>query len=131
MARRFSGWRNAYSDSRVRRFWLLGIIALVIHGLLDPLVSYLAIAVFEVGREANPLIAPYFQEGLVTLILVHLPLYFLLIACILFHFWLFLRASETERQWLHRFSLIMWGLIIAWGLILVSNNLLVLVGGLR
>lgn len=130
MARRFTGWQDAYVDYRVRRFGLLGIMALVIHGVVDPLVSYLAIAVFEVGHEANPLMAPYFQEGFVTLVLVHLPLYLLLIGCIIVYSWLFFRASEAERQWLHRSSVVIWGLIIAWGLVLVSNNLLVLVNGL-
>lgn len=131
MAQRFSGREGAYTDYRVRRFGFLGIIALVIHGVVDPLVSYLAIAVLDVGREANPLMAPYFQEGLMVLVLIHLPLYVLVIGCILAYSWLFFRASRVERQWLHRLSLMMWGLIIAWGLILVVNNVFVLVGGLR
>jgi hypothetical protein len=130
MTQIFAAWHDVGDDYRVRRFWILGIIALIIHGVLDPLVSYLAIAVFNVGQEANHLIAPYFQDGPITLLIIHIPLYAFCIGCFFVYTWLFSRGSVSERRQMYVLSLGLWCLIILWGLLLVFNNLLVLVYGL-
>lgn len=122
-----SDLRGALADWRVRRFWGLGLLAVFLHGVLDPLVTYLVVTVREAGTEANPFLAGHLDSGLGGLILVHVPLYVLAFGVLLAFTWLFARASSAEVDRLYRGSLVIWGLIILWGLILVGNNLWVLI----
>jgi len=121
---------NTTEDHRVKHIWALGLTALAIHGLADPAVSYLAINVFEIASEANPLLAPHFQGGLDGLLLIHIPLFMIAIVGIWSLTWLFSMGTESQKHQVHRLSVGLWSLIILWGLVVVANNLFVLFQGI-
>jgi hypothetical protein len=125
-----STWREHVSDPRVRRFWYLGLVGLFLHGVADPLVTYLVSLVYGVGMETNHWLSMYLHRGLIAFILIHFPLYIFTIAGFCTFTWLFARASPEERYQIYKLSTITWGLIILWGMIIVTDNLLVLISGL-
>jgi hypothetical protein len=114
----------------MRHIWLLGLTALAIHGMLDPLVSYLAISIFDIASEANPLMAPHFQGGIGRLFLIHIPLIILTIIGLWCLTWLFSVGTGSQKRKLYRLSVGLWALIILWGLVVVANNLFVLFEGI-
>jgi hypothetical protein len=118
-----------FEDRRVRRFWHLGLVALVLHGLADPLLTYFAVVYYGVATELNPFIAAPLQQGAGTFVAVHIPLYILFFALMGGYTWLFSRASPAEVERLYRFSLIGWAVIILWGAVLVGYNLLIFLRG--
>jgi hypothetical protein len=109
---------------------MLGLTALTIHGILDPFVSYLAIRVFNVADELNPLMAPYFEGSIVDLLLIHVPLFLITITGLLLLTWLFSLGSDSQKQQVYRLALAVFSLMILWGLVVVVNNLLVLIQGI-
>lgn len=117
------------NDRRIRRVWLIGFTALTIHGILDPFVSYLAIRVFDVADELNPLMAPYFQGSIVDLFLVHLPLFLITITGLILLTWLFSLGTDSQKEQVYRLALAVFSLMILWGLGVVANNLAVLLQG--
>jgi membrane-bound metal-dependent hydrolase YbcI (DUF457 family) len=123
-------WRKIFVDPRIRRFWQFGLVGLFLHGVADPLVTYLVGPVYGVGIETNRWLSLYLSEGPVAFVAIHLPLYIFAIAGFCVFTWLFVRASPKERDQLYKLSLIVWGLIILWGVVIVANNLLVLASGL-
>ena len=125
----FETWATRFSDSRVRRFWVLGLAALLLHTVLDPLLTYLAVNVFEVGVETNLWLATYLNQGLFMFTLIHLPLYLGVFLMMGLFTWLFSRASESEATQLYWLSVVIWSGIILWGILIVGNNLWVLLHG--
>lgn len=123
-------WRGLFEAHRVRRFWGLGLLALFIHGVVDPFVTYLTVVTFGVGRETNPRLIGPLGDGPVTFVGSHLPLFLVSIAVLCAFTWLFSRASPSETERAYRLSRVVWGLLILWGLLLVANNLWVLATGL-
>lgn len=122
----FSTWATRFSDSRVRRFWILGLAALLLHTVLDPMLTYLAVNVLDVGVETNLWLATYLNQGLTTFIGIHLPLYLGSLLMMSAFTWLFSRASESEATQLYWLSIGTWSAIILWGILIVGNNLWVL-----
>ena len=121
-------WRTI--DRRVRRIWALGLLALLIHGLIDPVISYLAIQVFDVADELNPLMAPYFEGSIVDLLLIHIPLFLITITGLILLTWLFSLGTDSQKQQVYRLALAVFSLMILWGLVVVVNNLIVLLQGI-
>lgn len=56
-------WRKYIADPRFRRFWYLGLVGLFLHGVADPLVTYLVGAVYGVGIETNRYMGRHPQTG--------------------------------------------------------------------
>jgi len=128
--RKLKAVRRLFSDVRVRRFWLLGLAAVFVHTVLDPLVTYAVVAVFDVGVESNPWLAGYLDQGGWAFAMIHLPLYGFVAVVLCAYTYLFSIASEQEATRLHQLSLLAWSGILLWGLIVVGHNLGVLLNGL-
>jgi hypothetical protein len=122
-----SAWGETLGDYRIKRFWRLGLIAVFLHGVADPVVTYLIVNVYDVGREANPWLATHLEAGGTSFLLIHVPLYVMIFGIFAAFTWLFHRGSGTEKEQIYKISLTLWSLIILWGALLVANNLLVLV----
>lgn len=117
-------------DYRVRRFWKLGLAAVFVHIVVDPLVTYVSVVIFEVGVEANPWLATYLYTGDWAFLTIHLPLVLFVGAVFVGFTWLFSISSGQETKQLYFLSLLAWGGILLWGLLLVGNNLVVLLKGI-
>lgn len=117
-----------YGDRRLRRFWALGLVAVGLHTVLDPVTTYVAVTVFEAGTEANPWLAGYLAQGAWAFAAIHLPVYLITFGVLGGFTWLYQQASAAEAAQLYRLSLVAWSGIILWGLLVVANNLLVVVG---
>lgn len=113
----------------VRTNWLLGSIALFLHGIVDPAVTYVSIEVFSVGIETNQWLSGYIHQSAIAFILIYIPLFILVIGSLFALTWLFAKASPAETRQLHKLSLVVWIGIILWGAVVVANNLLVLITG--
>lgn len=68
-----STWREHVSDPRVRRFWHLGLLGLFLHGVADPLVTYLVSPVYGVGIETNRWLSMYLHQVPIAFILIYFP----------------------------------------------------------
>jgi hypothetical protein len=106
------------------------VVTLLIHGVLDPLTTYLAVAVFETGIETNYWLAGYFQQGVGAVILIHVPLYLLVITSYLSFTWLFIRATPQVATRIYWLAVGCFVLLILWGIVVVGNNVSVLLLGL-
>lgn len=118
-----SAWEDTLTDYRIKHFWMFGLIAVFLHGVADPFVTYLTVNVQGVGTEANPWLATQLQSGMVDFILVHIPLYVMIFGIFVGFTWLFHRGSDSEREQIYKLSLVLWLLIILWGIVIVSNNM--------
>lgn len=116
-------WQAIQSDYRVRHFWLLACLALVLHGILDPGLSYLAVVVLDAGVETNPWLATLFTQGPLPLFISHLPLFVLCGGFCYAYTRLFQIASAPVANQLYYIALAAWTGIILWGGILVSRAL--------
>lgn len=117
-------------NQRIKTFWELGAIAVFLHGVADPAITYFAVNVYEIGYEANPLLNGTFREGWIKIFWTHIPLYIISAAVFYGYTLLFQRAGPDEQQQLHRFSQFIWIVLIGWGLLLVLYNLSVLAAGI-
>jgi len=117
-------------DYRVRRFWKLGLAAVFVHIVLDPLTTYISVVTFGVGIEANSWLAAYLHAGGWAFVKIHLPLLFFIGAIFIGFTWLFSISSKRETRQLYILSILTWGGIILWGILVVVNNLMVLFTGL-
>lgn len=88
--------------------------------------TYLAVQVYDVGMEINPLFVKPLNEGALIFALAHVYLFAAVAIVFIGFLWLFELADSSERDWLRRFSTVAWSLIILCGLVLVGNNLFVL-----
>lgn len=120
---------TVWADRRLRHIWLLGGAALLLHGVFDPVVTYLAVIVFESGREGNVWLATYLHRGAWPFLRVHIPLYLGFTAALCGLTWLFTHGSDEEAATVYKIALVGWAGIIVWGLALTANNLVVLLTG--
>lgn len=65
---------------QLTRLWWLFTVALLIHGVIDPGLTFVLITSTDLVRELNPLIRWGLNEGIGMLVLLHLPLYVVAIA---------------------------------------------------
>jgi len=121
-----SSQSELFADYRLRRFWVLGLCGFFIHGVLDPFSTYLAVIVYGAGTEANPWLATYVEAGWESFLIIHLPLYLVFFGVLIGFTWLFSIGSESEKQQLYSFTIVVWLVIILWGGLVVANNLLAL-----
>lgn len=118
------------ADARLRRIWGLYGVVVLLHAVLDPAVSYVAVRVADVAVETNPVLAPAFATGPAAVVVAQLPLFGIVIVGLGGLTALFNRASEREAAQLYRLSLLVLGGCALWGVILVGWNSWVLVSGL-
>ncbi|MFC7059981.1 hypothetical protein [Halovenus salina] len=121
---------GALGDDRIKRFWGLGLIAVFLHGVADPVITYITVSVYDVGREANPWLATHLEKGATSFLLVHAQLYLIIFGIFAAFTWLFYRGTDSEREQIYKLSLVLWSLIILWGAFIVGNNLFVLADGI-
>lgn len=117
-------------DDRLRRIWMLTGVVFLLHGVIDPLVTYLAVGVYGTGVEGNPLLRGSVRGGGVEFAMAHGPLFVVGVLCLVALTLLFQRASGDDRGRIYRLSMVLLGTIIAWGLLLVGWNLWMLSQGL-
>jgi hypothetical protein len=122
--------RTSLEAQRIRRSLSVFTVAALLHTVVDPAVTYLAVVHFEVGSELNTFLRPWLHAGLFPFVLVHLPLYALSISGGLALRYLLQRASTRERVIIYYLSLAGFGGVACWGLLLVGNTLWVLWIGL-
>jgi hypothetical protein len=113
------------TEKEVRRTTILYSIAGLIHGFLDPIITYLVINQ-NLGRETNPLLQPLFEQGLISVFIGHLPLFVILLVCFIFLLYLFNIAEGNARDHLYWISQSALTVCIIWGAILVGWNLNIL-----
>jgi hypothetical protein len=113
------------TEKEVRRTMILYTIAGLIHGFLDPIITYLVINE-NLGRETNPLLQPLFEQSLISVFIGHLPLFVILLVCFAFLLYLFNIAEGTERDHLYWISQSVLVVCIIWGALLVGWNLNIL-----
>ena len=113
-------------DHKLRRVYLLLGITWLLHAVGDPVVTFLAVNVFEVAVEANPLFRGVLDQGAVPFALAHVPLFVGGLLALMMFTILFDRAEGGERMRLYWFTLGGFSILILWGIALVTWNLLVL-----
>lgn len=118
------------ADDRLCRIWGLYGLVVLLHAVLDPAVSYVAVSVADVAVETNPLLAPAFAQGATAVAVAHLPLVLILVVGFGGLTALFTLASEAETEWLYQFSLPVLGGCTLWGVGIVGWNSWVLLSGL-
>jgi len=110
-------------DAKLRRVLGLYAVAVLLHAVFDPAVTYVAVHVVEVGVEANPMLRPHFEAGLLRVVIAHLPL-FVLLGCIGGSIaYLFETATGQGRRRLYAVSQALLAGTELWGLLLVAWNL--------
>ncbi|EMA19726.1 hypothetical protein G9463_22900 [Haloarcula sp. JP-Z28] len=123
-------WSKTFADYRLQRFWIAGLVAIFLHAVADPLVTYFAVNVYGVGIETNPWLSGYLQQGWQSFLLAHIPLYLMIFAFFISFSWLFSLGSESEKQQIYTLSMVLWLLITLWGIFIVVNNIWVLLTGI-
>lgn len=119
-----SVFRNRTSPAAQRRhLWALFGVALVLHGVVDPALTLLALEGLHTGRELNPLL----RRGVAAGIPTFLAMYLVFIGCACSLFWgitqLMQRGTLAEHRRLYRGGVVvLWGMII-WGIGIVLWNL--------
>jgi len=119
-------WSRTFADYRLQRFWIAGLVAIFLHAVADPFVTYFAVNVYGVGIETNPWLSGYLENGWQSFFLAHIPLYVLILAFFIAFTWLYSFGSESEKQQTYRLAMALWLLIILWGAFVVVNNIWVL-----
>ena len=113
-------------DAKLRRVLGLYAVAVLLHAVFDPAVTYVAVRIIEVGVEANPMLRPHFEAGLLRVVVAHLPL-FVLLGCIGGSIaYLFETATGRERNRLYAGSQALLDGTVLWRLLLVAWNLRIL-----
>lgn len=111
---------------QTRRCLAVFSLAVVLHTVLDPAITYVAVGYLEVGAEANPLMRQWLHAGIVPFIAIHIPLYALSIGAGLALRWLLQQATGREQVAVYYVSLVAASGLACWGLVLVINNLWVI-----
>lgn len=119
-------WLNHFRDLRLRRFWKLSGVAIFLHTIADPISTYLAVVVYNVGHEVNPLLATPLNQSLSAFVAVHTPVWMISIGTIAGFVVLFEKSSIEDLEIVVRYGELVWSGLILWGVIVVGNNLYVL-----
>jgi hypothetical protein len=106
------------------------VAAAFVHTVLDPVVTYAVVVVFDAGTELNPWLASILENGGWAFAAVHLPVYVLVAVILCAYTYLFSIASDNEATQLYHLAVVAWSMILLWGLLVVGNNLFVLLTGL-
>lgn len=111
-----------------RRLTYLFGVAVVLHALIDPALTYYVGTVGDIGYETNPIIREAMAQGAVALIAIHLLL--IVESSLLYGGLLYLirRAEPPIAQRLAALLRIGCFALILWGLGLVGWNLWIMVG---
>lgn len=117
-------------DDQLAHLWQLYLLAFVLHGLADPIVTHLIVNIFDVGVELNPLVRPSLRDGALSFAIAYMPLYLIAGAGLVALSTLYDRANDTDQRRIYRISTVILSLVIVWGLAIVAWNLLVLTRGL-
>ena len=118
-----------FSDYRFRRLTYLYLIVTWLHGVLDPAISYIGIEIFALGWEANPLMRLPMQSGPVMFLLVHIPLYLVLLLAYVMMIELLNRELQNGTDTVYHLAFGGLILLSVWGVWLNIRNLLILVSG--
>lgn len=111
-----------FSDSRIKNVAILYCVIWLLHGVLDPGISYIGIEVFELGYEGNPIMRIPMQQGLGVFILVHIPLYVGLFIAYVTTVDLIKTEFERGKSTTYRLALAGLTLLIGWGIWLNLSN---------
>lgn len=114
------------SDGRIKTIAILYFTVGILHGLLDPGISYLGIEVLGKGWEANPIMRASMQKGLAFFVLIHIPLYLGLFIAYLFTIFLVKREFRKGDKTVYYLTISGLMILIGWGLWLNFRNILVL-----
>lgn len=117
-------------DDRLAHLWQLYVVAFVLHGVADPLVTHAIVNIFDVGVELNPLFRSSLRDGAVSFAIAYVPLYLIAIAGLVALSTLYHRADDSDQGRIYRISTVILNLLIVWGIAIVVWNLWVLTRGL-
>lgn len=122
----FSSWLQQFCDPQLRRFWVLSGVSIFSHTVADPALTYLAVRVYDIGYETNPMLAAPLGESLESFVVIHSPVWAISIGTLVGFAILFERSVTDELEAIAYYGELVWAGIILWGTVLVGNNLLVL-----
>jgi hypothetical protein len=126
MAGLSSNRQNGFSDRRLRQIGVLYLLIGLLHGLLDPGISYFAIEILGIGREANPLMRFPMQKGILPFVLAHIPLYTGLLMGYFSTIHLLKKEKNKEGNTVYQLAVIGLTLLIGWGIWINLRNVIVL-----
>lgn len=109
-----------------KRLWGLFAVGLVLHGVIDPIVTYLVVIQAQAGYEANPFLRGMLAQGPLYFAASHLLLYAVTTGCFVGVMWLLRISSGRARRQVHALTNIVLVGIILWGILLVGWNLSIL-----
>jgi len=112
-----------------RRLWVLFAVGLILHGVIDPIVTYLIVIQTQTGYEANPFLYTMLIQGPLYFAVSHLLLYVIAIGCFAGVMWLLRISSGRARRQVHTLTNVVLIGIILWGVFLVGWNLSIFLSG--
>lgn len=115
-----------FSDNRVKTIAILYFCTWLLHGVLDPGISYIGVEIFEMGYEGNPIMRVPMRQGLGMFILIHIPLYIGLFLAYVITVDLMKTEFEQGKSSTYLLALVGLSLLIGWGIWLNLNNIVVL-----
>lgn len=113
-------------QTRIRHSWWLIIVAFCLHVIVDPALTYLAVAHLDLAREANPFIRYWLTAGTVPFVLIHLPMYVFCGISLVIVRRLYRSATVREQVIMYRLSVVGFSGLILWGILLSLNALRVI-----
>jgi hypothetical protein len=113
--------------SRISEYWTWIALTLFVLFPVDLLTTMVAVDQFGLGAEANPFMRWLFEQGLVTLTIVHLLLAIVTVLCCYGVLETIRAATERSQRSLALTFEVTIGLLLSAGLLVVSNNLFVIV----
>jgi len=116
-----------FTNQRIRVTFYLYILVTVLHGVLDPGISYIGIEILGIGEEANPLLRAAVDQGLVEFMLIHIPLYAILLFAYVVTIVLLQQNVQNNSDTIYNFVSVGLMALIAWGVWINIRNLLVLI----
>lgn len=106
--------------------WKFGAVVLLIHGVADPISTYLAVIHYQVGVEANPVVANALNNGELHFLMFHIPLYVVIGGCLAGFTVIYSKLPEKRRKRLYQYSKYVWWGLICWGTVIVGSNLYII-----
>lgn len=67
-----------FSERRTRILGYLFLFATILHGVIDPGMTYFAVIILDIGVEVNPVMQWALHKGLLFFAIAHFPLYIFL-----------------------------------------------------
>lgn len=116
-----------FPDERVKIIGFLYLIVWLLHVVLDPGISYVAVELLGKGWETNPLMRVPMQHGLLTFSLIQVPLYLGILIAYVATVYLMKREFERGKSTVYHLAIVGLSIFIIWGLWLNVRNILVLI----